>query len=127
MTFNNQDKCQITDARIYTEEKNGNINFYLNVVYTYTDAVGIRKRTFPKVRLPFVEDRLPCLTYSSYRDRVPPVSVNFGFGALPLEENEDRVVIIDEIIERIPHKMTLEEIEKELGYKVELVSKKEEL
>ena len=40
-------------------------------------------------------------------------------------QDTDGSVFITKIIEEYPQKMTLEEIEKKLGYKIELVSKKE--
>lgn len=99
---------------------------YLDLTYEYEDQYRISKVHFPMVRLPI--ERVRYINSScSYWDREH--SVEFGNGLeLSLSKYKDidgnEYVYKAEVIKEKTQKMTVAEIEKKLGYKIEIVSEK---
>ena len=102
--------------------------------YWYMSAV-VETETFSKVE----EVRIPKILLTSENTQMgifeegsmffPIQRVDLGFGPLTLESTYDprsksRVGFTVELIKEKTHEMTIEEIEKKLGYKVKIVSKK---
>ena len=111
--------CKLILATTYQDEDN---KFYMKLVYTYTDELGKHELTFPKVELPFNQRGLPDIVQSMEGE-------TFLIGEQKMRLLEGRVYWSKEqryffgrITEPRVHRMTLEEIEKELGYKVEIVT-----
>lgn len=88
---------ELKEVTVYKE----NGSYYMKLIYEYETTSGFYRRTYPKVIFP--------VTLLS----------------LPRTLNNDLAawVFVDELIKPKVHEMTLEEIEKKLGYSVKIVSK----
>ena len=113
-----------------------NNRLYLNLVYEYEDELGIYELIIPKLDLEIRTDYLPLIRYDSY---VGPMDIlncyinresdcfNLLRDDVTVRKNgetlmcENAAYVINTIKETL-REMTLSEIEKELGYKVKLVS-----
>ena len=107
--------AQVKDLKLYKE----NNKYYLAALIVHEDKNGIYEVSIPKIELPIKSEcEINCT--QSYMDKV--VSIDFGFGELyaqPFDENDAYFTLT--CLEEKIHKMTLPEIEKELGYKIELI------
>ena len=103
--------------------------YYLTAGYRVEDSHSIREIDIPKIRLNLDEKRIrisverdPCACY-----RI--AHVDLGFGELPLDweknENGQAYLYKETVLEEKYTEMTMDEIEKKLGYKVKIVNKKE--
>lgn len=127
----------LTEYEVYEE----NDQLYIKLVYILEDGHKIEKLTIPKVELPIVTNLRPrlethdfskewllsdpsfYLTCTMYADYVgTPMPVNRG-NIIDFRHEIRDVFYTEETIEEKATEMTLEEIEKKLGYKV--VIKKE--
>lgn len=104
---------------------------YLRLVYTYEDELGKHRLTFPAVNTTIPKNDLPSVIYDTpsfwpldvemYIDtdgaRFPINDVGFTFGT------HKYCSYLDTIIEPAPKEMTLDEVEKKLGYKVKIINK----
>lgn len=118
-------RSELTKLKLYQEDG----CYYLRAEYEVEDDHRLQKYTIPKIALPIrrgpvINERVfneYCHHYSSpKRD----VTMDLGFGELHLLTGSDGYLYKCETIKEYPQKMTLEEIEKKLGYKVEIVSGK---
>lgn len=116
-------KQELKKANIY--EENG--SYYMKLVYEYETESGFYRRTYPKVSFPVTLLRLPYTLSASYL--TPPyISLDDDLTILTTDcivsgKEFKRVNFVDELIKTKVHEMTLEEIEKKLGYSVKIVSK----
>lgn len=122
MTLKNDDDCKLISLELYSEMINdmGDVEYYLKAVYEHTTKYRKERLTIPKIHLGVnphnvIINHAICHNYGA--------SVNIGFGNLPIIE-KDKTAYIVEVLEEYPQKMTMEELEKKLGHKVEIVSKK---
>lgn len=111
--------CKLILAEIRGDVDSG---FYMKLVYTYTDELGKHELTFPNVELPFSQRGLPDIIQSMEGE-----AFLIGEQKMRLFEgfvywSKEMHCFFDRITEPKVHRMTLEEIEKELGYKVEIVT-----
>ena len=101
--------------------------YYLTATYRVEDKHAIREIDIPKIRLNLDEKRFgieiendPLLCYKTGK-------VDLGFGYLPLdwEKNKDGLTYLftERTLQEKYTEMTLDEIEKKLGYKVKIVNK----
>jgi hypothetical protein len=107
--------------------------WYIELKYEYEDESGIHVRYYPKIEFPFFCGKLPPEEFSSDR---------FGHGELTISliANEvavhrgnfwnpmsgkmmNDVCVVDNLVKPAVHNMTIEEIEKELGYKINIINK----
>lgn len=108
----------IKDLQLYKE----NNRYYLSALVDYEDNRGIYKISIPKIEFPVERN---CIIDQTVVDRnynpYTVVSIDFGLGKLYVEpfDNNGNYYTINCIEEKI-HKMTLADIERELGYKIEL-------
>lgn len=126
---------ELTICNTVIDEKSGEVFLYL--VYQYMDKVGNRRElTIPRIKLPFRTDQMPSIRvdetfgppsmreYSYYirvlDDKLPVLPMK-GFA-----ESGDGPCIIERVIEYAVKEMTQEEIEQKLGYKVKIITDKEE-
>ena len=111
--------------------------WYLKLVYKYEDKRGKHTVVIPKAAIPFVQTRVP------YPNSQIPYFPNSQFAlehpyidcqdSMPLYEAtcdlaiergaEEPACYFDIITEYASREMTLDEIEKELGYKVKIINK----
>ena len=107
--------------------------WYLSLSYKYEDEKGKHILEIPKTTLPFPQGLLPRITYNTFHfDEVPFISCNDSMplykSTCPLASNrgfKDPGSVFDIIIDPTSREMTLDEIEKELGYKVKIINKEE--
>lgn len=120
--------CFLKDAQIYIQDGSR----YLKLVYEYEDSYGIHELTIPQVEFPF-GNRLDLTYICENNPALQRLSIHLcteGDVANVYLHNsksyDGLVYYTDKIIKRKPKKMTIEEIERELGYKVEIVSSRKE-
>ena len=125
---NLEKNCFLKDAQIYIQDGSR----YLKLVYEYEDSYGIHELTIPQVEFPF-GNRLNLIHIYENNPALRRLSIRLcteGDVANVYLHNsksyDGLVYYTDKIIKRKPKKMTIEEIERELGYKVEIVSSRKE-
>ena len=123
---------KLVDALAYTDE---NDNWYMGLRYRYEDESGIHERYYPKVEFPFFCGKLPPEEFSSDRFGLDELTISLFTNEVAvfrgnfLNQVTGRmmhdVCVIDNLVKPAApaHEMTIEEIEKELGYKVKIVNK----
>lgn len=106
--------------------------WYLALSYKYEDEKGKHILEIPKTTLPFPQGLLPRISCDSFYFKDLFISCNDSMplykSTCPLASNrgiKDPACVFDIIIEPTFRKMTLDEIEKELGYKVKIISNDE--
>lgn len=112
-------RSKLTKLELYQE----GCCYYLRAEYEVETEHRLSKITIPKICLPVRQD----VEYSeevSHYSWMRRFSTNLGFGELEVHPDSNGYCILEEVLKEKPERMTLEEIEKKLGYKVELVSKK---
>lgn len=122
MTLKNDDNCKLISLELYSEMINdmGDVKYYLRAVYERTTKYRKERLTIPKIYLGVNPHNVIIKHATCYNNGT---SVNIGFGNAPLCEKDGAAYIV-EVLEEYPQKMTMEEIEKKLGHKVEIISKK---
>ncbi len=105
--------------------------WYLRLVYDYENTNGDKfKLEIPKMELPLKPDRLPDLVHVfDYDIRVAVQTAQIGAlncvslfpGIMTDIDNPDFSEKSNYVIKQISRRMTIEDIEKELGYKVNIV------
>ena len=124
-----RNKCFLKDAQIYIQDGSR----YLKLVYEYEDSYGIHELTLPQVEFPF-GNRLGltcniCENNPGLQRIFIHLCTEGDVANVYLHDTKSYdglVYYTDKIIKHKPKKMTLEEIERELGYKVEIVSSRKE-
>lgn len=125
---NLRNKCFLKDAQIYIQDDTR----YLKLVYEYEDSYGIHELTIPQVEFPFgnrlnlkhVYEANPALRRCSIRLCTEGDVANVFLHNTKTDDGF--MYYTDKIVKYKPKKMTIEEIEQKLGYKVEIVSSKKE-
>lgn len=120
--------CFLKDAQIYMLDGSR----YLQLVYQYEDTDGIHELTIPQVEFPFgnrlnlkhIYETNPALRRVSIRLCTEGDVANVYLH--DTKSDDGMVYYLDKIIKYKPKKMTIEEIEQKLGYKIEIVSSKKE-
>lgn len=125
---NLEKNCSLKDAQIYSQDGSR----YLKLVYEYEDSYGIHELTIPQVEFPF-GNRLNLIYIHENNPELQRLSIHLctegDVASVYLHDSKSYdglVYYTDKIIKHTPKKMTLEEIERELGYKVEIVSSRKE-
>lgn len=88
---------------------------YLRLIYKYEDAFGLHELMISKIKTDFREDYLPPIATSSTPNGVAKTKIVVG-------NHEYDFCLSGYEVKDQPKEMTFAEIEKELGYKVKLVS-----
>lgn len=108
----------IKDLQLYKE----NNQYYLSALVNYEDKSGIYEISIPKIKFPIERN---CIIDRTIGERnykpYTTVSIDFGLGKLYVEpfDNNDSYYTVTYVEEKV-HKMTLADIERKLGYKIEL-------
>ena len=125
---NLEKNCFLKDAQIYIQDGSR----YLKLVYEYEDSYGIHELTIPQVEFPF-GNRLNLIYIHENNPALQRLSIRLctegdvtSVYLYDTKSDDGLVYYVDKIIKRKPKKMTIEEIEQKLGYKVEIVSSKKE-
>lgn len=96
--------------------------YFLDLTYEYENDNGFYEMRIPWVHLPICKYRLPSNSFDLCWSGESRQTINLGFGDLELyKDRESNMYFEITEIRKKPRKMTLEEIEKALGYEVELV------
>jgi hypothetical protein len=109
---------KVKDLQLYKE----NNKYYLSALLDGEDKRGCYEVSIPKIRIPisfdcFVHNETDTCFGVPYRT----VTTDLGFGELYVEPfDDDNNYYTMKVLSEKVHKMTLAEIEKELGYKIEL-------
>lgn len=97
-----------------------NGELYLHLAYEFENKDGYFNRVFPRIKLPFSKNFIPevCVVKSDFYAKIEGF-VEDDYGQKhQLNPDENGNLYYERCIER---KMTLTEIEKELGYKVNII------
>lgn len=122
MIINNvNEKIRLKSAELFKDDELE--THYLKLIYEVECKQGIKEITFPKVSLMIPHMTIE-LNYESMIGVTIP-SLMFGYEPHQLLEDESGSYMYERLIEENIHDMTLDEIEKELGYKVRIVGKKQ--
>ena len=123
-----RNKCFLKDAQIYIQDDTR----YLKLVYEYEDSYGIHELTIPQVEFPF-GNRLNLIYIHENNPELQRLSIHLctegDVANVYLHDTKSYdglAYYTDKIIKRKPKKMAIEKIERELGYKVEIVSSRKE-
>ena len=120
--FGNDDKVELTGLTLNKDEN----NYYLSAKFRVEDAHSIRRLDIPKIRLNIRPNNVSLIAEGNNCRRRSEAYINLGFGNLPLECYEVdgvNVMYTEKILEEKYTEMTMDEIEKKLGYKVKIVNK----
>ena len=103
--------------------------YYLAATYRIEDKHSIREIDIPKIRLMQSENAFT-INLEDNRLGFREGYINFGFGNLQLDKVLDENAIpyfyTERVLEEKYTEMTLDEIEKKLGHKIKIVSKRKE-
>lgn len=105
--------------------------WYCRLVYKYEDVTGKHRFVIPKAIVPFNQSSLPlinsyykCALDTPYIDCYNSMPLCKSLCTLAQEQGiKEPAYFFDIVIEYGNREMTLDEIEKELGYKVKIVNK----
>lgn len=121
---------KLVDATAYQDE---NGTWYMELQYEYEGESGVHRRYYPKVEFPFFCGKLPPEEFSSDRFGRDELTIGLltnevaafrgNFSNPMTGQIMSDVCVIDNLIKPAFHEMTIEEIEKELGYKIKIINK----
>ena len=102
-------------------------DYYLDVTYHYEDERGTYEFNIPRVLLPFPKYHIPIINRSTI-EHEPDLVLASDLYLTIKEFNEENNSYFwkDVPIQLKPRKITVAELEKELGYKIEIVSEEKE-
>ena len=104
---------------------------FLKLIYEYEDTDGLHRVIFPKVSTTITTSYIPIITSWPEFTIEPNLFFKHAGNEFPIlkadvhEFDVDDVYLVDKLIKPNTKEMTIEDIEKELGYKVKIVNKKE--
>ena len=120
---------RMNERLVKAELRSIDSSYYMSLVYQYDAEDGVHQVKFPKIRVP-IPEKIPCVSMER------AFSNNGAFEIIWITGTPEQWIIetvpykgrettyIDELIEPVIHEMTVEEIEKTLGYKIKVVSEK---
>lgn len=118
----------LKSLELFEETIDGNVRHLLKAVYEYKNEIGKYEIIFPRIDLGIPNNHIPDTEqeigtlYGGLSRLNMQINIRGNhFNLLPDEKSHTYYV---KTIEEYPKKMTLDEIEKKLGHKIELVSKK---
>lgn len=110
---------RLKDLQLYKEDD----KYYLSAVFDHEDEIGFHEIFVPKILFPIEPNcsmKLNTCT-TIFDKRYEYAIVDFGTAKLCVEPfDNERSFYTKKLISEKAHEMTLEEIEKELGYKIKL-------
>lgn len=124
------EKVKLVDATAYQDE---NGTWYMELQYEYEDESGVHRRYYPKVEFPFFCGKLPPEEFSSDRYGRDELTISLFTNEVAVFRGNfwnnhsgqlmHDVCVVDNLVKPVVHEMTIEEIEKKLGYKIKIVNK----
>lgn len=121
MSKNKQMIVRLQDAKTYRDENN---EYFLELRYLIDDNSTIKELIIPKVELGIPRSYINI--ESNPGSSFFPELVFAQGNKHKIFTNEECYYMIERVVEEIPTKeMTLEEIEKKMGYKIKIVTKED--
>lgn len=128
--FNFSRNARLKYCGAYTEKDSECV--FLKLIYDYEDTEGLHRVIFPKVSTTFTTRYIPIISREEMFDIEPILTFEQSGNEFPILnakvkefDIDDDVYFADKLIKPNTKEMTIEDIEKELGYKVKIVNKKE--
>lgn len=104
-----------------------NDGYFLRATYQFEDERGIWEETYPRICLPICTSSRPMINCQFGSSACANnITVDLGFGELPLKEIRKNVYAERKLIKEKIHDMTISEIEEKLGYKIKIIGEKGE-
>lgn len=125
--FNKEDLIREELKSLELFQENG--KFYLKFIYEYEDMNGVYELTLPKVELPIDVKNIPKIEEDCDLSSVMIRKNYIVFGknnVLWLQPDKKQHVYYLKLLEDKRVELTMEEIEKRLGYKIKIVNDKED-
>lgn len=117
-------KARIKSLDLLCDEHDGTKKYFLKAIWEYETDYGRYELIIPNIRIPIFSTELPVIAYERYGvDKYQLVSTT---GYLPIDKDEHSFRYCIKELEPYRKEMTLEEIEKQLGYKIKLVERRNE-
>ena len=115
-------RATIKDVKLVQEKE----TYYLDLTYECEDEKAVYVMNIPRVKLPCLNN--PCLGFELSANNIDDImnpTIEFISGTrLQIRKDQNGALLSKVVIEEKTHKMTVAEIEKKLGYKIEIVSDK---
>lgn len=121
----NYKKVEFKSIEVFEEVHNGIKSYLAKVVIEAENEHQKVEITIPRIDLLVNTSRIPTISHELlYGERFRDYTIDIFGSTLPLRRDERGNVYYEKVIKEYPQKMTLAEIEKKLGHKIELVSDK---
>lgn len=124
------ENVKLVYAKAYQDK---NDTWYMELQYEYEDESGVHRRYYPKVEFPFFCGKLPTEEFSSDRFGRDELTISLFTNEVAVFRGNfwnhhsgqlmRDVCVVDNLVKPAVHEMTIEEIEKELGYKIKIINK----
>lgn len=107
-------------------EKDGDFFIYAEYLEERTD--GLHKLIFDNIPIHVYKNSTPSVRVEPFKNPYikPVTTINFGFGDIDFISTGEDVIYTDELIEPRVEEMTIEEIEKKLGYQIKIIKEHED-
>lgn len=112
-------KVALTELEFYKDA----VGYFLSARYRIEDEHSIREISLPKISLRIFEEYLALRWNNDGWRNMAEADIGFGFCTLRDVGGDTPIYFTETVIEEKVHEMTLDEIEKKLGYKVKIVNK----
>lgn len=116
----NYKKVEFKSIEVFEEVHNGIKSYLAKIVIEAENEHRKVEITIPRIDKPCVS----MMSNSTYTTRLGDYTIDIFGSTLPLRRDERGNVYYEKVIKEYPQKMTLAEVEKKLGHKIELVSDK---
>lgn len=125
----NYKKVEFKSIEVFEDVHNGIESYLAKIVIEAENDYRKVEITIPRIDLLVNTSRIPTINHayiqnSAYTGRFNDYSIDIFGTTLPLRRDKTGNVYYEKVIEEYPQKMTLDEVEKKLGHKIELISKK---
>lgn len=116
---NNPKNVELTNFKLWRDNK----DYYLSATYRYEDDRGIHELYIPKIYLMIKRNVFPTISIPDVGNGdwfTPMVDIGFGPACL-LRGGDENQFVIDTLIKEKIHKLTINDIENKLGYRIEII------
>ena len=115
------EKTTLKNAELYKEDG----QYYLKFIYEVENDAEVSEITIPKALLPIRQNSCILNYPTVFHGIVDPPTIGLNDNIeLALYKDEKGIYYTKKVIKEKTHELTLDEIEKKLGYKVKIVNKK---
>ena len=119
-----KEKSRFIDAKIIDDEsRESNNDKKIVVTYEEEQKDGLHRRI---VYIPMLFSDYPIIDISPSYETFPPneeAFVDLGFGSMKIL-SKNKIMVKDILVKERVEELTIEDIEKQLGYKIKIVDKK---